>query len=171
MKNISFEIFPNKNVKESIKLIKYLEKKNPIFISITCGKIDNFEFVKLIKKNTNIKIIPHIICDNIYKNVLKIINFIRIKIFNFIIITGDNFKNNSFNIIKIIRNLFGHIIKIYSGSYLEEHKITNNMIKEILFIYKKKKIGINLFLSQFFYNFNIINYYINKIKKSGIGKN
>ncbi|WP_433927832.1 methylenetetrahydrofolate reductase [Candidatus Carsonella ruddii] len=171
MKNISFEIFPNKNIKESIKIIKNLEKKNPIFISITCSKNDNFEFIKIIKKNTIIKIIPHIICDNIFKTVEKIINFIKIKIFNFIIITGDNLKNNSFNFIKIIRNLFGHVIKIYSGSYLEEHKITNNMIKEILFIYKKKKIGINLFLTQFFYNYNIINYYIYELKKIGICKN
>lgn len=40
-----------------------------------------------------------------------------------------------------------------------------------MFLYKKKKIGINLFITQFFYNFNIINYYINKIKKTNINKN
>ncbi|AQU89434.1 methylenetetrahydrofolate reductase [Candidatus Carsonella ruddii] len=171
MKNISFEIFPNKDIKESIKIVKNLEKKKPIFISITCNKNNNFEFVKNIKNKTNIKIIPHIICDNIYNIILKIINFIKIKIFNFIIITGDNIKNNSLYIIKKIRLLFGHIIKIFSGSYLEEHKLTNNMNKEILFLYKKKKIGINLFLTQFFFNFNIINYYLNKIKKTYVNKN
>ncbi|ATX33444.1 hypothetical protein CUN91_00545 [Candidatus Carsonella ruddii] len=171
MKNISFEIFPNKNIKESIKFVKIIEKKKPVFISITCSKINNFDFVKTIKNNTNIKIIPHIICDNLYNIVLKIINFIKIKIFNFIIITGDNISNNSFLTIKKIRFLFGHIIKIFSGSYLEEHKLSSNINKEILFIYKKKKIGINLFLTQFFYNFNIINYYLNKIKKTYINKN
>lgn len=171
MKKFSFEIFPNQNIEENIKLLKKIEKKNPIFISITCGKNDNFEFIKILKKNTLVKLIPHIVCDNIYYVIVKIINFIKIKIYNFIIITGDNIKNNSFIFIKIIRKLFGHIIKIFSGSYFEEHKITNNMKKEIFFIYKKKKNGINLFLTQFFYNFNIINYYINKLKKTGINKN
>ncbi|BFI90834.1 methylenetetrahydrofolate reductase [Candidatus Carsonella ruddii] len=171
MKHISFEIFPNKNTKENISFIKFLEKKNPKFITITCGKKDNFDFVKFIKKNSKIDIIPHIICDNFFFLVKKIINFIRIKIFNFVIITGDNIKNNSLKIIKKIRFLFGHIIKIFSGIYLEDHKITKNLINEILFIYKKKKIGINGFISQFFYNYNLINYCLNILKKIGINKN
>ncbi|MGP4128082.1 MAG: methylenetetrahydrofolate reductase [Candidatus Carsonella ruddii] len=171
MKRISFEIFPSKNLKENISFIKYLEKKNPKFITITCSKNDNFEFVKFVKKNSKIDIIPHIICNDLFFLVKKIINFIKIKIFNFVIITGDNIKNNSFEIIKKIRTFFGHIIRIFSGIYLEEHKLTKNLINEILFIYKKKKIGVNGFISQFFYNYNIINYCINILKKIGVNKN
>lgn len=171
MKKISFEIFPEKDVKKSIEFINFLKEKNPNFISITCSKEDNYSFVEIIKKNTNIKIIPHIICNTLFSVIIKILKFIKIKIFNFIIITGDNCKNNSYNYIIKIRKLFGHIIKIYSGIYLEEHKITKNFNKEILFVYKKKKIGINLFLTQFFYNFSIVKYYLNILKKSGMNKN
>ncbi|AFP83870.1 methylenetetrahydrofolate reductase [Candidatus Carsonella ruddii] len=171
MKHISFEIFPNKNIKESILFINYLIKKSPKFITITCGKIDNYNFIKNIKKSINIKIIPHIICNDFFLLVKKIINFIKIKIFDFVIITGDNSKLNSFNLIKKIRILFGHIIRIYSGLYLEEHKLTKNILNEILFIYKKKKIGINVFISQFFYNYNLIIYCVNILKKIGINKN
>ncbi|UNB92086.1 methylenetetrahydrofolate reductase [Candidatus Carsonella ruddii] len=171
MKNISFEIFPSNNIKESIDLVKHLEKKNPNFISITCNKNNNFNFIYNLKKKILTKLIPHLICDTIFNVVDKIINFIKIKIFDFIIITGDNVINNSFSFINTIRKLFGFTIRIYSGSYLEEHKTTKNIKKEIMFLYKKKKIGINLFITQFFYNFNIINYYINKIKKTNINKN
>ncbi|XRA05437.1 MAG: methylenetetrahydrofolate reductase [Candidatus Carsonella ruddii] len=171
MKYISFEIFPNKNNKEINIFLKEIIKKNPKFISVTYSKNNNFDFIKNIKKTIKTKIVPHIICENIINIIKNIIDFIRIKIFDFIIITGDNKINNSYNFIKIIRKLFGHIIRIYSGSYLEEHKITKNFKKEIFFLYKKKKIGINIFITQFFYNFNIINYYILKIKKTNINKN
>ncbi|MFI4878657.1 MAG: methylenetetrahydrofolate reductase [Candidatus Carsonella ruddii] len=171
MKYISFEIFPNKNNKEINIFLKEIIKKTPKFISVTYSKMNNFNFIKNIKKNFKIKIVPHIICDNIINITRNIINFIKIEIFDFIIITGDNHNHSSYSFIKIIRELFGHIIRIYSGSYLEEHKITKNFKKEIFFLYKKKKIGINIFITQFFYNFNIINYYILKIKKTNINKN
>ncbi|AFP84062.1 putative 5,10-methylenetetrahydrofolate reductase [Candidatus Carsonella ruddii HT isolate Thao2000] len=171
MKHISFEIFPIKNIKENILFFNYLLDKNPKFITVTCGKKDNYDFIKKIKSYINKKIIPHIICNDIFLLIKKIIKFINLKIFEFVVITGDNSKFNSFNIINKIRILFGHTIKIYSGIYLEEHKITKNILNEILFIYKKKKIGINMFISQFFYNYNLIEYCVNILKKIGINKN
>ncbi|MFI4883880.1 MAG: methylenetetrahydrofolate reductase [Candidatus Carsonella ruddii] len=171
MKHISFEIFQNKNNKEINFFLKEIIKKYPKFISVTYSKTNNLNFIKNIKKCFKIKIVPHIICDNILNIIKNIISFIKIKIFDFIIITGDDKNYNSYNFIKLVRILFGHIIRIYSGSYLEEHKITKNFKKEIFFLYKKKKIGINIFITQFFYNFNIINYYILKIKKTNINKN
>ncbi|BAF35046.1 5,10-methylenetetrahydrofolate reductase [Candidatus Carsonella ruddii PV] len=171
MKNISFEIFPCNNIKDLSVLINYLNKNKPSFVSVTFGKINNLKFVKNIQKQISTKIIPHLICDNIFNIINYIIYFIKIKIFNFLIITGDKNKNNSIKYIYFIRFLFGHIIKIITGCYFENHKFSKNFKNEILFHYKKNKIGTNMCITQFFYNFNTIKYYINIIKKTGISKN
>ncbi|AFP84242.1 methylenetetrahydrofolate reductase [Candidatus Carsonella ruddii] len=171
MKNISFELFPCNNIKDLSILINYLKNKKPSFISVTFGKIKNLKFVENLQKKFSVKIIPHLICDNIFNIINNIIYFIKIKIFTFLIITGDKNKNNSINYISLIRILFGYLIKIITGCYFENHKFSDNFKNEILFHYKKNKKGVNINISQFFYNFNIINYYIKVIKKTGINKN
>ncbi|AFP83489.1 methylenetetrahydrofolate reductase [Candidatus Carsonella ruddii] len=169
MKQISFELFPTFNCINN--LINKINIIKPYFISITCGKIDNYLFIK---KNINffkVNIVPHLICNEINNVLIKIILFIKLNIYNFLIITGDNYKSNSFYFVKKIRILFGHIIKIFSSIYSENHKLSINLNKEILFIYKKNKIGINCYFSQFFFNYNIINYFLKIINKTGINKN
>ncbi|WP_343188250.1 methylenetetrahydrofolate reductase [Buchnera aphidicola (Ceratoglyphina bambusae)] len=165
--NISFEMFPPNNnfVKKKFKKsFKKLSEMNPDFFSITCsensgGNKNTFSFIKNIKKNTKIDIIPHLTCVGYNKSDIKKIaeDYWRIGVKKILALRGDyNFKKSK-NVFFYASDLIYELKKIKNfnilvAAYPEVHPESKNALEDLMFLKRKFDNGADKAITQFFFD-------------------
>ncbi|WP_343126571.1 methylenetetrahydrofolate reductase [Buchnera aphidicola] len=164
--NFSFEFFPPKDIfgkKKLLKIIKELEKIKPIFFSIThsvksLSYFNTDQIIFFLLNNTKIPIIPHLTYINFKKaeiqNIAK--KYLKYGIKSVLALRGDlqeNQKNSnvySIDLIKILKEIGD--FKIFVAAYPEIHPESSNMLEDLENLKKKKNMGANTAITQFFFS-------------------
>ncbi|MGI6587515.1 MAG: methylenetetrahydrofolate reductase [NAD(P)H] [Peptococcia bacterium] len=185
---LSFEIFPpkkNSPIETIYTTIEGLKHLNPDFISVTYGaggsnKDRTVEIASLIKHKYGIESLAHLTCISSTKDEIEgvLTTLKNNKIKNILALRGDLPQDKNF---KFPTPLHYHYAKdlitqikqknhfsISAACYPEGHITCNSLTQDIEYLKEKVEAGVDLLITQLFFDNNHLYNFMDKIKKAGI---
>ncbi|XBC39280.1 MAG: methylenetetrahydrofolate reductase [Buchnera aphidicola (Nurudea shiraii)] len=164
--NVSFELFPPKDLisrKKLFKTVNKLKLLHPVFFSVTCGAFfetrnNTYNIANEIKNQTNIETVPHLTCSNMTKDELvEIAKKYWNSGFRSILALRGDFKNfekktvmYAVDLIKILKCVANFNILV--AAYPELHPESRSAEVDLINLKRKIDAGANCAITQFFFS-------------------
>jgi len=186
-KHFSCEFFPPKTEKGMENLFATAEKLtkeiNPRFFSVTFGaggstRETTFNAVTQVQKHTGREVAPHLSCIGSSREQLKdILDEYRDKgIKRIVTLRGDmpsgTVSHGDFNhaneLVSFIRDNYSDHFHIEVAAYPETHPQATSATKDLQYFANKVNAGADSAITQYFYNIDSYNYFIDDCEKMGL---
>lgn len=179
----SFEIFPPKKTGtlESIySTIDGLASLTPDFMSVTYGaggssRENTLEICTEVQNNYNIPALAHLTCIGSNKtDIDEILERLKEnKVKNILALRGDLVGDNSLGDFRYASDLIGYIKERYdfgivAGCYPEKHIEAYSLDQDIEHLKHKVSMGVDLLITQLFFDNNVFYVWLDKVRKAGI---
>lgn len=181
---VSFEVFPPKpttSIETIFSTIKDLQALSPDFISVTYGAGGStrgytIEVAEHIKKNYDIPAIAHLTCiSNTEEELEKILDELETRdLYSVLALRGDVPQDSTAKVRKVFaKNLIEQVQKrkkffVVAAAYPEGHGECDCLADDILHLKEKVAAGVDLLITQIFFDNNLLYSFMEKIAKVGI---
>ena len=183
---ISFEFFPPKHAQgvQTLKEVRLaLSQLNPEYFSVTFGAGGSTQDSTLatildIQANDDTPAVPHISCIGSTKEQLQQLlqTYSNHNINQLVVIRGDMPSgmhstgdfNYAYELVSFIKENFNHHFNVQVAAYPEKHPQSNNIKQDIKHFIDKIKAGANGAITQYFYNIDAYQYFVDVVRKQGV---